>query len=145
MPNDKRAATAEPPALTIIKYLFAHRRPGRLDFRLHGIEVEARALLHRRELDPSQAQLLHRLLDKYEAPEFVLEPSEVILRPILGPVAGPAGALERIEAKVGDVGHVGFGFVAEPTARLIDETEFVIVDPHGTQLAFAEVPDFVTI
>src|SRR6266478_2117551 len=86
--------------------LLAHCRPGRRDFRFHGIEIEAGALLHRRVLDGRHDELLHLLLDKHEAPEFVFEPLEVLLRPGFGPTIGPARALERIQAKVGQVGHV---------------------------------------
>ena len=87
----------------------ASRAPGRLDLRFHGIEVEARALLHRRELDRGHRQLLDLLLDKHEAPELVLEPVEILLRPDLGPALRPSRALERIEAKVGQIGHVELG------------------------------------
>ncbi len=59
--------------------LLTHCRPGGLDLRLHGIEIEARALLHRRELEEG-LELRHFLLDKHEAPELVLEPIEVLLR-----------------------------------------------------------------
>src|SRR5215218_7332084 len=83
--------------------LFAHCRPGCLDFRFHGIEVEARAPLHRRELDRCHGQLLYLLLDKHEAPEFIFEPLEVLLRPGFGPAVGPARALERVEAQIGQV------------------------------------------
>src|SRR4249920_982905 len=48
--------------------LLGDRRPGRLDLRLHGIEVETRASLHGRELDRSHRQLLNLLLDEDEAP-----------------------------------------------------------------------------
>src|SRR4029453_3246346 len=54
------------------RLLLAHCGPGCLDLRLDGIEVEARALLHRRELDGGHGELHHLLLDKHEAPEFVL-------------------------------------------------------------------------
>src|SRR4051812_28635580 len=121
--------------------LFGDCRLGCGDFRLHGIEVEAGALLHRRKLDRSHGQLLYLLLDKHEAPEFVLEPVEVLLCPGLSPTVGPARALEGIEAKVGNIGHIRLGFVAQPTTGLIDETKLVVIDAHGTQLTFAEVPD----
>ena len=88
----------------------------RRDFRLHGIEVEARALLHRRELDRGQGQLLDLLLDEHEAPEFVFEPIEVLLRPVLwSRSSGQPGALERIEAEVVQrMGQVGFDLPAAP-------------------------------
>ena len=65
------------------------------DFRLHGIEIETRALLHRRKLDRSHRQLFNLLLDEYKAPEFAFEPAEVLLRAFLGSVIGPACALKR--------------------------------------------------
>ena len=58
--------------------------------------------------------LAHHLLDEHEAPELVLEPVEVLLRAFFRAVVGPAGALERIEAQVGDVGHVRMGLLAQP-------------------------------
>src|SRR5262249_33694721 len=54
--------------------LFGHGGPGGFDFLLHRLEVEARALLHWRELDRRQRQFLHLLLHEHEAPELVLEP-----------------------------------------------------------------------
>src|SRR4029077_8216830 len=97
----------------------------------------------RRELDRCHCQLLHLLLDKHEAPEFVLEPREVVLRPGFGPTFGPARALEWIEAQVSQVGYVSLGLVTQPATRLFDEPILEVVNAHGTQLAFAEVPDFV--
>src|SRR5438874_11911271 len=47
--------------------------------RLHGIEVEARAALHRRVIDEALEGLAHHLLDEHEPPELVLEPIEVLL------------------------------------------------------------------
>jgi hypothetical protein len=60
---------------------------GLIDLCLHGIEVKARALLHRRELNSSLGQICHLLLDKHKAPELVQEPLiEVALRPLQGSV-----------------------------------------------------------
>src|SRR6476661_3202844 len=101
--------------------LFTHCRAGRLDFRLHSIEVEARALLHRRKLDRRHRQLFHLLLHKHKAPEFVFEPVEVLLRAFFRPTIRPARALEWIEAKIGQIGHVNLGFFAEPAFWLVDE------------------------
>jgi hypothetical protein len=61
-----------------------------------GIEIEARPLLHRRELDRGHGELLNLLLDKYEAPKLILEPVEVLLRSDGGPVIRPSRALEGI-------------------------------------------------
>ena len=74
------------------------------------------------------------LLDEHEAPEFVLEPVEVLLRPGFGPALGPARALEGIEAKVGQERHVDMGLLAEPAAGLLDEAILEVVDAHGAQL-----------
>src|SRR5215467_552706 len=95
-------------------------RSRRLDLGLYAFEVEARALLHRRKLDRRFGQLQDLLLDEHEAPELVLEPLEVRLGADLGPVIGPTRTLERIEAQVGDLGHIELGFLTEPAGRLID-------------------------
>src|SRR5262249_29096961 len=125
--------------------LLAHRRPGRLDLRLHGIEVEAGPLLHRRVLDRSHGQLFDFLLDEHEAPEFVLEPVEVLLGTGSGPALGPARALEGIEAKVGQERHVDVGLLAEPAVRLVDEAILEVADAHRAQRALAEVEDLLAI
>ena len=78
--------------------LLGHCRPRRLNFGLHGIEVEACPLLHRRKLDRGHGQLPNLLLDEYEAPEFIFEPIKVLLRTVLRTAIGPACALEWIEA-----------------------------------------------
>src|SRR5206468_4045360 len=76
---------------------------------------------------------------------LVLEPLEVRLRAGLGPVVGPARALERIEAQVGNLGHVQLGFLTEPAGGLIDEPELVVADAHCAQLALPEVPELIAV
>src|SRR6476660_5821344 len=125
--------------------LFGHGRSSRLDLRLHGIKIEARTPLHRRKLNRRHRQLLHLLLNKHEAPEFVFEPVEILLGAFFGPAIGPAGPLERIETKVDQIGYVRLGFVAQPASRLVDETILEVVDAHGTQFALSEVKDFVPV
>src|SRR3989442_10215817 len=125
--------------------LLAHRRPGRRDFRFHSIEVEAGPLLHRRVLDGGRDELLHLLLDEYEAPEFVLEPLEVILRPGLRPAVRPAGALERIEAKIDQVRHVNVVLRTQPSVGLVDEALLEVANAHDSQLTLPEIEDLVTI
>ena len=49
----------------------------------HGIEVEARAALHRRVFEEGLEFLAHHLLDEHKAPELILEPVEVLLRRLL--------------------------------------------------------------
>src|SRR6266704_6847862 len=125
------------PAIKLAKRvacLLAHCCLGCRDFRLHGIEVEARAFLHRWELDRSHRELLNLLLDEDEAPELVFEPVEVLLRSVFSPAIGPACALEWIEAQVGQGGHVKLGFFAQPAPRWVDETILEVVDTHGTKL-----------
>src|SRR5437588_6575840 len=78
--------------------------------RLHGIEVEARAALHRRVIEEGLEFLAHHLLDEHEAPELILEPIEVLLRPVFRPIAGSAHALERIDANCYDGVKVLVGF-----------------------------------
>src|SRR3954452_812973 len=141
VPPDPPAATFQPALLTLPR----DRGSGGLDLRLHGVEVEARALLHRRKLDRRHGELLHLLLHEDEAPELVLEPLEILLRAGLGAVLRPARALEGIEAKVGQIGDVDLGLVAEPATGLVDEAVLVVADAHGAELAFAEVPDLVTL
>ena len=85
--------------------------------RFDGVKIEARAPLHRREIEEGLEFLAHYLLDEHEAPELVLEPIEVLLRAFFRPVVRPARALERIEAQVGDVRHVRVGLFAQPAVR----------------------------
>src|SRR5215213_6975786 len=120
------------------------RGSGGLDLRLHSVEVEARALLHWRELDRRHGELLHLLLHEDEAPELVLEPLEILLRAGLGPVLRPSRALEGIEAEIGQIRDVDLGLVAEPASGLVDEAVLVVADADGAELAFAEVVDLVT-
>jgi hypothetical protein len=98
------------------------------DFRLHGIEVEACAFLHRRKFDRSHGQFLHLLLNKHEPPELVFEPVEVLLRSEFYPTIGPAGALERIETQVDQDRHVRLGFFTQPAGRLVDEAILEVID-----------------
>src|SRR5206468_11734723 len=74
-----------------------------------------------------------------KAPELELEPVEVLLAALLHPVAGPTGALERVESQVGDVRDVYLGLVAKPALRLVDEAELVVVDADRADGALATV------
>src|SRR5258708_11200379 len=107
------------------------------------MEIETRALLHRRKLDRRHRQLFHLLLNKHKAPEFVFKPVEVLLRAVFSPAIRPACALERIEAKVNQGGHVSFGFFTQPAPWLGDETILQVALRHRTDFAVAEIPDFV--
>ena len=112
--------------------------------RFHGVEVEARALLHRRVIEEGLEFLADDLLDEHKAPELELEPIEVLLRAFFRPIVGPALALERIEAQVDQIGHVHLRLFTQPAMGLVDETILVVVDAHRADRAFAEVEDFVT-
>src|SRR5438477_8973962 len=112
--------------------LLGHCSPGSLDFRLHGLEVEARALLHGWELDGRHSQFLYLLLNKHKAPEFVLEPLKVFLRPRSSLIKRPSRALERVQSQVGQEGHIYLGLGAEPATRLVDKTILIIIDAHCT-------------
>ena len=126
-------------------WLLAHSCSGCLDLRFYRIQIETRALLHRRELDGRHGELRDLLLDKHEAPELVLEPVEVLKRPFFRQILRPARALERIESEVRQKRYVGLGLVAEPATGLFDESILVVVDANSAEFTFAEVEDFVTI
>src|SRR5262249_54732108 len=121
---------------------FGLRHPLR-HLRLHRLEVEARAPLHRRKVEEGLELLGHDLLDEHEAPELELEPVEVLLRAVLRPVAGPPLALERIQTQVDEVGDVHVRLLTEPPRGLIDEAVLVVVDAHRTDRALAQVEDLV--
>src|SRR5271154_3162701 len=72
------------------------------DLFLHGIEVEAGALLHGRVLDCRHRELRHFLLDEYEPPEFEFEPSKVRETPdvLVCAPSRPSRVLEGIQAQV---------------------------------------------
>src|SRR5262245_24269914 len=129
-PSESRAAACLAAARVDLTGSLGDGRSGRFDLGLHGVEVEARPLLHRRILDRRRCELQDLFLHEHEAPELVLEPLEVRLRADLCPAVGPARALERIETQVRDRRHVQLGLLAEPAAGLIDEPELVVTDAH---------------
>src|SRR5438552_10942589 len=146
--GSRESARSERPlgALACLKPLlagaFARRRrllhPFR-HLRFHGIEVEARAALHWRVIEEGLECLAHHLLDENKAPELILEPIEVLLGSFFRSIVWPAHALERIQAQIGDVRHIGMIFYTHPAIGLVNEAELVIVDAHRADGAFAEV------
>ena len=110
---------------------------------LDCVEVEACATLHRRVVEEGLDFFTDYLLDEDEAPELILKPIEILLGSIFRTIAWPAGAFERIEAQVGDVGDVRVGFFAEPALGLVDETEFIVIDAHRANGTLAEIEDFM--
>src|SRR5260370_4484326 len=83
-------------------------------------------------------------MDEHKAPKFILEPIEVFLCSVSGPVARPACTFKWIETQVSDVWYVWMCFFAHPACRLVDESVLEVVNPHCAQRAFTEVEDFMT-
>src|SRR6266702_5184384 len=110
----------------------------------YGIQIETRAFLHRRKFDCRHRQLLDDILDKHEAPELVLVPFPVLQRTVLGEIFRKARSLERVETKIDDSRHLRLDLVAEPATGLVDKAVLVVADTNGAEVAFAEIPDFVT-
>src|SRR6202044_4127183 len=108
---------------------------------LDRVEIETRAALHRRIIEEGLDFLADDLLDEYEAPELELEPIEILLSAVFVSIAGPACALERIEAQVCDVRHIRMRLLAEPARGLVDEAELIIVGTHGADRALSEIED----
>ena len=81
---------------------------GLLDLLLDRFQIEARALLHRRELDEGFGGLAHHLLHEYKSPELVGEPVVEIQR------SAQAGALEWIEPQVDQDRPIDFDRSAQP-------------------------------
>src|SRR5881392_2301774 len=111
-PEKKAGGLSEPPAvklsLLLLARAFARRfRLGHLfrHLRFHGIKVETRTPLHRRVVEEGLEFLAHHLLDEHKAPELEFEPIEVLLRAV-------------------------FRSVIWPALGLVDEAEFVVVNPH---------------
>src|SRR5437764_5996667 len=95
---------------------------------LHGVQVETRAVLHRRVIEERLEFLSYHLLDEDKSPELELKPIKVLLSAVFRAVVRPAHALERIQSQVGDIGHVLVSLFTEPALRLIDEAKLVVVD-----------------
>src|SRR6266404_4599673 len=112
--------------------------------RFDCVKIETRAPLHWRVIEEGLEFLGDQLLDKDKTPELVLEPIEVLLCTVFRPIAGPARALERIQAQIGDVRHVRMGLFAHPTSGLINEAKLVVVNSDRADGAFAEIEDFMT-
>ena len=116
-------------------------RDRRLDLRLDRLHVEARPLLHRRELDEGLRGLRDLLLDEDETPELVREPVVVGERADLA--VRHARALEWIEAQIDQDRPVDLERGAQPAAGLVREPIFEVVDPDRAQRALGEVEDLM--
>src|SRR5262249_3096476 len=128
------------PLFGIMRYLIAATCRDRfLDLGFDGLQVEARALLHGREVDGRLAEFGHFLLHEYTAPELENIPVVVSER------VGQASALVGIEPKVGDDRPINLHRGAEPARGLISEPVFVVVDPSGGERAFREIPDLMPL
>src|SRR5712692_7068757 len=112
---------------------------GFLDLRFHRFKVEARALLHRRELNRGLGKFRDLLLHEDEPPELKGPPIASKER------LGKARTLIRIQPEVDDERKVDLDRVAEPPCRLIGKPVFVIANTRGSERAFGEVPDLVAL
>src|SRR5262249_9486939 len=114
------ACTAGPSVLVCTPSLLSSvRLDGLLNLLLDGLQVEARALLHRREFDGRLSELPDLLLRELEAPELVGKPVVVGQRPLIA--VGQARPLEGIEPDIGEDGPIDLDRAAQPAARLVGE------------------------
>ncbi len=117
---------------------------GGLNLRLHGVEVEARALLEGRIFYSRLGQLRHLLLHEHEAPELIHERiHEEALGAVQGSVNRITQSLEGVQSQVGQAWCVDTVLGAEPAIGLLNETILPVVDAHCAEIAFAEVEDLV--
>src|SRR5206468_5027000 len=110
-----------------------------LELFLQPLQVEARALLHGRELDEGLGVLPDLLLHEDEAPELVHEPV------VVGDRSADPRALEGIETEIDENGPVDLDRAAQPAVGLIDEPVLVVVDTYGAQRRLGEVEDLVPL
>src|SRR6185312_11475808 len=120
------------------------RLDGSLDLLFHGLQIEARAPLHGRELDRSLGDFCHLLLHDLEAPELVDKPIVIADRPAILAVEHTR-PLERVQTEIDQDRPVHFDRGAEPATRLIGEAVLVIVDPYRGERALGAVEDFVAL
>src|SRR5262245_28693527 len=106
---------------------------------LERLHVEARALLHRRELDEGLRGLRDLLLHEHVAPELVDEPVLVVERAL------DPRALERVEAQIDEDRPVDLERAAQPAVRLVDEAVLEVADPHRAERRLGEVEDLVAL
>src|ERR1700752_3986960 len=133
----KAGGAGEPPDVEVVFWVLAGAfcrrvRPGP-SFRhrgFHGLEVEARAPLHRRVIEEGLEFLAHHLLDKHKTPELELEPVEVLLSTFFCPIVRPTLALKRIETQVYQVRHVNVRLFTEPATGLVNEAKLIVVKTH---------------
>ena len=117
---------------------------GFLDLRFHGIEVEARALLHGRVLEGRHGQLRHLLLDEHEAPELEPEPVKILVRSVIsrratGFARRDPGADSREPAR-----RYGPWLPIQPSGWSMKRYLKSSIRT-AAEVAFREVEDFVTI
>ena len=108
---------------------------GLLDLRLHGFEVEARALLHRRKLERRLGQFADLLLGELEPPELVDEPVVVRDRTIGLPLDMPVrsyGSRRRLTM----IGQSTLTVAPSQPLGLIGKAIFEVVDAHRATACF---------
>src|SRR5262245_57062295 len=119
--------------------------PGRLGRRflvellLQLLEVEARALLHRWELEEGLRRLRNLLLHEDVAPELVRVPILVEERSL------NARPFEGVETQVDEDRPIDLDRATQPAVWLIDEPVLVVADAHRTERRLGEVEDLVAL
>src|SRR5262249_48871393 len=112
-------------------------RDGLHDLLLDGVQVERSWFLNRRGLGEGLAELRDLLLDEEEAPEFLLEPLNLLHG------LPPTCLFPRVQAEVSQDRPVHFDRAAKPALRLINEAVLVVADAHRPESRLREVEDFV--
>src|SRR6516164_3578619 len=113
------------------------------DLRFHRLKVEARTLLHRREIDSSLRDLLYLLLRVLESPELEGEP--VVERQRALRAVRQIGALVGIKSEIGKDRPIDFHRTTQPAAGLISKAVLEIVDPQRTHRALGEIQNLVPL
>src|SRR5262245_30020486 len=139
-----RPSSRSHPVAVAIGSLARFAGHGLLDLLLHRLQIEARALLHRRKLDRSLGDLRDFILHELEAPELIDEPVVVADRSAILAVVH-AGPLERVETKIDQDWPVHLDRGAKPAARLIGEPILVVTNPYRGEGTLGEVEDFVAL
>src|SRR5262245_30931743 len=106
---------------------------------LQPLQIEARALLHRRAVEEGLCVLRQLLLDDDVATAFVY------VQVVEGQRAAQPRPFKGIEAEVHQDRPVRLHRAAKPAARLIDEPVLVVADAHRAESGLGEVEDLVTL
>src|SRR5262249_48601325 len=118
-------------ALLRTSHLLASARGNcRLDLCLHRLKIEARPLLHGREIDQALRSLCDLLLYKSEAPKLVGIPIVKGQRPTIA--RRQSCSLVGVETQIDEDGPIDLHSGSEPAIRLIGEAILEVVKADGT-------------